>query len=606
MRASMLSAAAALALAPALAGADVTATCSAGCARPDGVKAVNLLFREDPGADVTLTWEGAGDPAPKDGAVVLYAGKPTDVTERGAIGFAPAGSGWRASRTFTASALGEGTFLTVLVTRKGSDERILDWRAWRLVTRADLERRRKVPDPGSDLPLTVRPALLQARAGSRSLPPSEGGDRAPWWSFADLEGIHSDLDLDGDNTGIPGLGVQVSHPWSSRFGEDARTAVKAEFDAAALEGLPAGKAFRFGDLVWTESADRPIALGPGEERLVLRSYYTVVTLYTRASVATLDDAAVGADHLLIDPTYFAHETSARLKHPDHPRFWASYSEREYCTNPKLLRLLAGQVKRGRNVPGLGAIQTDDGDGGTATYTVGLWARIRPWSEDGTPQGPFTAGFVSVDVLAGRAGIGRPHSAGSVGNTFAEVPEPILCKVLRCGSPSAKVLDLDKPPDGYRVWPPFASLSTLQGALLTTEDPPVLGERALEFPPATRFGLVAELRAGALTENAWWGHVRAFTPIDVWAQYVVRFTVAMKPADVIPGGAAVIADPNRISPEIATPEHRGLLAWLGTIFDGAAKAMLAAIVLALAAILLVAFPGVRQALNAVFKLVAALI
>jgi len=317
-------------------------------------------------------------------------------------------------------------------------------------------------------------------------------------------------------------------------------------------------------------------------RVVLRHFYTIVTLHTSASVRAFGRDQVGSEVNPVlaffgtKPRYFAHETSARLKHPDDPRFWASYNEREMGADPGRLRLLQRRVREGKGIPGMPGIQTEDGDGGDTTYTVGFYVQVRPWDEPGEEvvKERFSAGLVSADIVAARTGIGGLRTAGSGADSSLE---RAWCQVARCADPG-KALDLDRPPSGYQTTQPLAALGSMSGNLPLVLTEPKLGQRAVgpdgkaevvkvtvdpkDLPQKARVAITAKLRAGALLQEASWGYVKNVVPIDSYAQFVLKLTVAQFPGAVIATGNDPNAPTDReLQKDTLTPEPTGLVAWL---------------------------------------------
>ena len=286
---------------------------------------------------------------------------------------------------------------------------------------------------------------------------------------------------------------------------------------------------------------------------------------------SFDDKEVGANKWFLSPTYFSHETSARLKHTDDPRFWASYSQREYSADQRLLSMLHRHVARVGTVPGLGMVQQDDGDGGAATYTAGFYATVHPWeSPAGQGNTRVSAGFIGLDVVAARAGIGGLVTEGSAGTSSLE---RIWCQVIRCGT-SGHALDLDKPPSGYEVTQPVASLATLSGELPMIQEPPELAEKGVPseaqgipdalpaLPTSVRFGMSANLRSGALLQEGSWGYMKNVVPINTYAQFVVKMTVAMVPnTDMVTSDEQIMPLPVEFGTSMAVPKPTGFWAWL---------------------------------------------
>jgi hypothetical protein len=413
-----------------------------------------------------------------------------------------------------------------------------------------------------------------------------------WWSLSRLGGDSADLDLDGEANGIPGLGVQVSTPWEAGVGQ-------TDWKQKVLDRLTGvqGHTVRFEDLRWVEAPERKLEGG-----LKLAHYYTLVTLYTNASVRSFDKKEVGGGGLFTDPTYYSHETTARIKHTRDVRFWASYSRREYGADGRLLELLRGQVQKSKSVPGLGLVQTDDGDGGSIVYRVGFVARARPWETPAPGQAPLAAGFVGLDVVAARAGIGGVETQGTAG--LGDL-QKAWCQVVRCGD-TAHTLDLDVPPQGYDVAQPVASLSTLSGGVALSEGKPLVAQREVppvgttplpRLPHLTRFALAANLRAGALLRKGSFGHTRNLVPINTYAQYVLKFSVAMAPDTLmVTSDEAVMPKPGELDVVTAAPRPTGLFAWIRRHLLGVGLV----VGLVAVCVLLVLVPGLRQALSAALK------
>ena len=599
--------------------ASLRVDCVEGCLPRGTDPTVDLLLRADETGPITLRWEAAEDPSPGKETLRLSAGNPVlqdQIPDRGELSFVQVGALWQTSYTVPAEDLGRGTFLTVLVGKRGGEEEILDWRAFRLLTRAERDRQEQGPDPSGAWSIDVRPAVLQATSGRGELPRSRGGDERVWWPIAQVGSDTSDLDLDGEHTGIPGLGIQVSTPWAAGVGA-------TDWKQAILDKLTGveGHTVRFGELRWVEKPDREIGPVEGLGEVKLRHYYTLVTLFTNASLKTFDAKEVGGGGLFSNPTYFSHETSARLKHTRDLRFWASYSLREYGSDQRLLDLLRKKSRRDSTVPGLGRIQQDDGDGGSITYRAGFVARARPWAEPGGPS-KLRAGFVGVDVVAARAGYGGVQTEGSAGLSDLQ---KALCQVIRCGQ-EGRPLDLDQPPPGYEVAQPAAALATLSGSIAMSEGKPLLAQRALppagpgsaarlvpNLPSLTRFALAANLRAGAVIRKGSWGHARNLVPINSYAQYVLKLTVAMGPGTtMVTSDEAVMPSPGELNVHAPLPRARGLLAWVSSQLAKLGFAMVVpwirshlasvgiAIVLVASSVLVVVVPGSRRIVRALLK------
>jgi hypothetical protein len=572
----------ALAIAPAALAQGLTFRClrepsdAPSCLDSGGDRSANLVVRKDVSTPVTFAWDTPSDPTAGKRVVRLFAGNPGKadaLKDYGALAFAPSGTGWRAKLEIPGSELGRGTFVLVALSQGKDHEEILDWRTLRLLTSEELEGQKACATPGSAWGVTVDPTLLSVQTAHGALPRSDGEKDRVWWCFAGREDT-TDLDLDGAYNGAPGLGVHVSSVWETRK-EDLGDRIRDAFGGAQ------GHQVHFGELAWIERPDTEVEL-KDHRPVMLRHFYTIVTLHTAASVRAFGPEQVGSEMNFFvslfkkKPRYFAHETSARIRHPDDPRFWASYDEREMGADPGRLRLLQRRVEQGRGIPGMPGIQTEDGDGGDTTYTVGFYVQVRPWDEPGeeVPKEKYTAGLVSADIVAARAGIGGLRTAGSGADSALE---RAWCQVTRCSDPG-KSLDLDRPPSGYETTQPLAALGSMSGNLPLLLTEPKLAQRAVgregrpaavkltvdptDLPQKARIAITAKLRAGALLQGEGLGYVTNVVPIDSYAQFVLKLTVVQFP------GATIVAanDPNapttnELQKETLTPEPTGILAWL---------------------------------------------
>lgn len=586
---------------PAAAMAAISVSCSDGCGDKGDDRTVNLLVLPAESDAITLNWTTDLDPAGEDASIRLYAGNPAFadvIPDSGIVDFDQSEGQWLLSRTFDVDALGRGTFLTVLVREAGNRRQILDWRAFRVISEAELQEQRDIVTSGGNWSVDISPALLQVSSGHGELPRSTGGDERVWWPLWATEGNISDADIDGSDTGVAGLGVHVSTPWHAR--ENWRDKVIGN-----LKGIE-GHTTKFGALTWLELPDQELSLGPGETRIDIRHYYTVITLHTNASIKAFSAKDVGKSG---KARFYSHETSANLKPPKDPRFWSSYSRREYGADTALLKLLHDQVSSS-SVPGLAGIQTEDGDGGSTVYRVGLVASARPWKvEMADPAEAFVAGFVAVDVVAARAGLGGIRTGDDEGTA-------LVCRVLRCESDD-KNLDLNDPPRGYSVAQPVASLDTISGKLPMTQaapktaqrDVPRLGEAAPvelpNLPSQTRFAVGANLRAGALIRKGgiFGTRVDNIVPINSYAQFVIKMTVAVVPdANFVQNTEMLAPEPQELDLVTKAPPRKGLFDWLGEFFNISPFAKFVMIgVIVIGLFLLV--PGLRSLLSAFLNLFA---
>lgn len=609
------------------------------CFKPGLNQTPDLIIRKGESSTVTIEWRATENPVPKGYKAILYAGNPSEqqsIPKKGSLKFKGTDKGWLASHLFHPDELGRESFITAVILHnvnslnQGPEDdeydneyyvpdlanQILDWRAFRLSTPEEQARRSSLPEPASAWSIDVRPAWLRINSGHGWLPRSRGNDRPIWWSLTDMEGNTTDLDLDGESTGVPGLTVQVSTPWNSRAEEEQRSNIITK-----LTGVK-GHLVKFGELQWFEEPNRAI----NTTEVLLRYFYTVVTLYTNASVRSFSKKDVEISNPLIllgllNPRFFSHETTARTKIPNDARFWSSYSEREYGTDPNLLELVRKHVNEHKSIPGLGPIQRVEGDGGNVFYHVGFYARVKPW-QDAVPvnnKKQFSAGFVGLDVVAARAGHGGVIVTGSAGES--EIKD--IWRNIVSGKQSEKSLDLGKPPDGYSVAQPVAYLGTLSGNLPMIGSNPLLAERTAisrsniraggstallpTLPNRTRFGVSANLRAGALIQKGSLGYVNNIVPINSYAQFVVKMTVAMLSKDVIVANNDVVVPlPIEFSTHTETPEPQGFFHSIKKWFKENLSKAITVVILLLVVALVFLIPGFRQFISSIFRLFAAFI
>lgn len=643
-------------------GADFVAECPS-CEARAGDETAQLLYRAAEDQPVTIRWSTREIPAEDGWEIRLYAGNPSaqdQIPDLGPLTFSKGGHWYKAEQRFEPEALGRGTFLTVLTRRKANgrgDEEILDWRAWRLLTTEEHAREVAGPAPMTRYELNVTPAALRADTARGPLPRGRGGDQAIWFSLVDAQDGLADVDLDGDVNGIAGLNVNVSAPWAAGTGAtDPAQGLKD-----SLRGVE-GSTVTLGELEWVEQDPQEVELEAEAEgaRILLRHYYTVITLSTRASTRTFKGSELGRGLWNKDRVYLAHETSdtqrttaALSKDPPHPRLWASWSRREMSADPHLLDLVHAQLKRGQPIPGLPAPVMIDGDGGSVGYHAGFVAGLSSWLEGDEGARYSQPGFVSLEIVAARVGHGSlTTSADGSDSRLRQLAAQMS------GGDDRQPLSLGAPPDGFYTASVSAGLGSAVGALPMLEtdgvaygqrgdDAPVFlggggageagvreagagldaltrlansGELTAEgadasrilaqagFPTRARFVLSANLRAGALVEGQPGGKVYGMVPIDAYAQYVVKMTVAMLPTtklvttheQVAADAAEAVSKDVTVDVDKAEKRNPGLLARLES--KGLTWILVCVVIVGIIA-LFMAFPGLRDLVNAIFSRLA---
>lgn len=594
--------------APVAVQAATTVSCEAGC-RPVTACAGNaspyLLCLLDRESDLKLGWSVDATLAEGE-SLHVYAGNPArgaSIPER-AVSFAADGARQAGAFTFTNADLGTGPLLVVTTLKKGGSEKLLSWIPFRTSTPAETGSLLAGADPAGNWSVDVIPSFVQVSAGWRELPRTRDTRTRTWLSLATDSMLASDADLDGTVSGVPGLVMQVSAPWPAR--EDWKNKVQQ------LLGVPENHAVKFESLHWEEKPDRTIEGIPGVGTVSLRNYYTVVTLFTNASVATYTAKDMGQSG---SSRYFAHETSANLKQVDNPLLWASYSLNDYGADTHLLDLMRRHVESNAPSLELGQVQRINGDGGVPTYRAAFTLRVRPWADDSTRDiaNPH-AGVVAVDVLAVRAGLGGIKVPAS---NATGVAKDSLCGIWSCADDGLASIDFNKPPKGWEVSPPQASTLTVSGQIPLLDGIKSIAERSPDavagnqlpvFPAQAQFALGASLRAGALVRRGGFfgSRVDGVVPINSYAQYVLRFTVATFPGQQLAStDTAVVASPGEIALATVTPPRRTLgdrlKDWIREHF-----ALSGFILLIMVAALVLLVPGFRQALSAFFGLIAAIL
>lgn len=584
----------------------VSVECEAGC-RPVTACAGNaspyLLCLADRGTDVKLTWRV--DTHLSDGqSLQVYAGNPAraaGIPERN-ISFAAEDGALIGSFTFKQDEL-DGALLVVTTLKSRDGESILSWIPFRISTEAETQESVEGPDAAGNWSVDVTPAFIQVSAGWRELPRTRAPRTRTWFSLAADPVLATDADLDGNVSGVPGLVMQVSAPWHAR--EDWKTKVQE------VLGIPSNHAVKFESLHWEEKPDRVIDI-PGVGPISLRNYYTVVTLFTNASIASYTAREMGRSG---STKYYAHETSASLKQVDHPLLWASYSLNDYSADNRLLGLLQEHVEGNGPSLGLGPVQRVNGDGGPAVYRAAFTVRVRPWSDETTstmrqPQ----AGIVGIDVLAVRAGMGGIKVPGA---NATGVQTESICNVWTCNTDDGLAsIDFNKPPRGWDISPPRSSTLSLSSQIPLMDGVKSIAERSADarasatlphFPANAQFALATSLQAGALVRRGGFlgRRVDGIVPINSYAQYVVRFAVATFPGqELVTTDTPVMPSPEQIDVVTVTPKKKSisdrLTDWVRDNFALAGIAVIAAFIA-----LLLLVPGFRSLVSAFFGFLASI-
>ncbi len=610
---------------PALALPQATCTSCMG----GGDESRGLLYRAAPDDPVVLEWRGAWPDLGRD-RIRLYAGNPSRAAalpDRGLVDTTqPA-----LRLELSGEEIGKGTLLTVLVRERpgGAPVEILSWEVWRLLDNETRGAQLRGPAPHEDWELDLTPSVLRALRGGEALPRTEG-EGVAWWSLVGQ--TLDDLDLDGASTGLPGLSVNVSQPWK-RGEETWRDKVEGLLDQEQ------GHRVRYGELEWIELEDRPLTVASNQR---IQYYYAVVTLHTNAGVRRYENRELLLGSGIGEGGRFGHETSANLASPEDPRLWSGYSARELSEDPRLLRLLAEQIRDGEPVPDLPTgIGRTDGDGGLPTWQVGFTTRIQSWDKV-LREDEKRAVIKAVDVVATRHGLAIPRMHGD------EDPGLVgfLERALEGDGPNP--LDLGDPPAGWRLASAYADVNTRVGSVqLQRELPPtaqrlgapiplsalyqvsqLAGQGALPTgtsagqapaatsPPApppkdpdaleaqTRFVLSADLRAGALVrEPRLAGRERALVPIDAYAQFVVQLAVLLE-KDLVVADRVVEVQPGTGGTTSDEGDSKGWIERIAETLDvgpGAVQAGIAGLGV-IVALLLLHLTGLGKVLSRVAMLV----
>lgn len=571
------------------AAADFRVECTSGCERtlPSAEQSPNLLLLDDAQTEIELTWTIAVSPDPKE-RLDLHAGNPEmrdKLTELGPLTFTQAAGGWTAKHRFAVADLGRGTFIAAMVRRRDGTQSIADWRIFRLLRLSEVGKRDEGAPITDNLSVALVPELMQVTSGPRELPPSSGGNERVWWPIPEsYSGV--DVDIDGTSTGVPGLTITHSPPWASQ-GADWRQSV--------LEHLPkvVGHFVSFDDLQFNQSGDEKTTLD-GVGTVEIRHYYSAITLFTNATFTVYSAKDLG---LSGNKRYFAHEASANFKQRAHPFLWSSYSRHEYSADSQLLGLIQKGMQKDGSIPGLSQVQQDDGDGGSVVYRVGFLARVAPWSVPNATQA-FKPGFVHVDIVAVRTGFGDIETRGTTDNS------PALCKLIKCSD--ATKLDLSHPPRGYEVAAPTAITGSQSGTLVMLQGKPLRANRdseGIDFPTRARFAIAAQLRAGALIRKSGFfnTNVEDIAPINSYAQYVVKYTVAMIPQTVmVASDESILPKASEFNTSTVDVPQKNLWEKLKELLGGPGLTL---IVIVLVVVLAFLFPPVARLFSAIVGLLA---
>lgn len=593
--------------------AATTVSCEKGCAPVTECKGNDtpyLFCLNEDEVDRKLVLTLTVDPAPAEGETLhVYAGNPARgaAIQENPVTFAAAGSGRAATLTFDFADVEKSPLLIVTTTRKGSSEKLLSWLPYRTSSRSETQELLAGADASGNWSVDIAPSYVQVSAGWRELPRTRDSRVRTWFSLAADPTLKDDADLDGAVSGVPGLVIAEAATWPAEQGVS-----KSEAEKFLDSLLGKVHAQEFEGMHWEQKPDRTLDNIPGAEGAVLRNFYTAITMRTNASVATYTAEDMGQSG---SSRYFAHETSLNLKQVDSPMLWASYSQNDYGTDRHLLDLLREHVDANRPSLELGPVLRVNGDGGAPTYRAAFTLRVRPWADDKTRAMPHpSAGIVGIDVLAVRWGYGgiQVPQSGTGGLT-----RKALCEVLNCSDDGFATADFSKLPKGWEVSPYQASTLTSSGQVplmpgvksIAHRGPDEPAANALpKFPAESDFALSASLRAGALVKRGGFfgNRVDGVVPINTYAQYIVRVTVATFPGqELVSTDGAVIASSAEAGLATVLPPRKTLgdriKAWIRDNL-----AISGFLVLAVVAVLAFLVPGFRQALSAFFGLIAALL
>lgn len=592
----------------------------------------------------TVRWISPTQPAPRNTAVLLYFGQPGQVVQLATepIQFLPDTQfGFIAQRHFSKIELGTQSFVTVLVT---SQDEILQWTPWTV-------RASSLPPelpPAANLSLDIRLGALHLDNARGAFPPSRQAEGVVWQAVGEEDARYQ---LDGEGTGSPAIRIGVSDSWTpADLGASSiQEALRAKIDQAVDL---TGREVKFDDLHWTESRPELVRYEDATTAFERRYYYTVVTLWTDASMTPLGGR---------QPKRFAHETSASEWAPKSVTEWASYIKSEYTSDPRLLALIEHYASAGKAIPGFQhRPDMRGGDGGDSTFSLRLVARLRPWAVKG--DGPdddtrFRAGIESFAVVGSRAGLSTSSLVQSADEKTA------LCRGfgLFCGAQAQEATAL---PRGWYREASSAQLNNAQGNIPILQSPPqtaqfynsrgenlgsllatlipqyrgvmkgqiglqstdkaiVLADQGgnavpigsripllklSDLPPKAYFVLGAKLEAGALVrKDGFIFNSYRMIPVNPYVQYIIRTSVIKDLATVLTGAhIREVQNPSELGKNQMPPPTPGWLqrawAWLSGL-----PLLLRFLLLAIPLIVLMwAIAPLRPILTAIGRLLGALI
>jgi hypothetical protein len=531
------------------AAADPVVTCTQGCAsRPGSERTPTLLVLDDGATQIELTWRSSTAPS-ADEILTVRGGIPEaqdNLADLGKLEFTHQGDAWVARRTFSRADLGNGTFIVVTLGKKGARQRIVDWRPFYIRTLDELEAQSTVSEVTGGHSIDLIATRLQVTSGHGELPNFTGGDERVWWNLPSSQ-ANAELDIDGENTGVPGLKITTSPVWESQ-GTDWRKSV-TEHMPKVLQNVFDSDDPALDKLKFHESPDTTARFKG--QAVDIKHYYGVITLFTNATKAVYRPQDLGRSG---NRRYFAHETAANFRQKVHPKLWSSYSRRQYSGDAALLDLIASTFEEKGSVPGLSFVQLDDGDGGDVVYKVAFKARVAPWNIPDDAR-TFAAGFVHVDVVAVNAGFGGVDTQQDVNNSG-------ICKLIRCDGDTK--IDVRKLPRGWTVVAPTALTGTHSGTLQYIKGEQLFAQRSdkpagsIELPSEVEFAVAAFLRAGALVKKGgFFGpEVEELVPLNSYVQFAVKYTVAMVPkTELVVSDEAIVPKADEFDVKNPVPEDK---------------------------------------------------